>query len=90
MSSGNITAPLVSGAPLSLDATIPCTAVADPARRRGLVAVHQPAGPASNAGRNGLFIRATDVNITDRNVPVASVPRRTVLSAAPTTRLLRI
>ena len=82
---GNITAPLVSGAPLSLDATIPCTAVATLPAAGGLVLSTNPPG-GIDAGRNGLFIRATatDVSVAIRDTVAAVAPRAVVNSGACT------
>ncbi|BBZ65011.1 arabinosyltransferase B [Mycolicibacterium insubricum] len=82
---GNITAPLVSGAPLSLDATIPCTAVATLPAAGGLVLSTNPPG-GIDAGRNGLFIRATatDVSVAIRDTVAAVAPRAQVNSGACT------
>ena len=82
---GNITAPLVSGAPLSLDATIPCTTVATLPANGGLVLSTNPPG-GIDAGRNGLFIRATatDVSVAIRDTVAAVAPRAAVNSGACT------
>ena len=54
---GQITAPLVSGAPLALDVSIPCRTVASLPAAGGLVfSTVPPAG--IDASRNGLFVRA--------------------------------
>lgn len=54
---GDITAPLVSGAPASLDVSIPCSAIATP-RRRPVVWVFATNPPNGiDASRNGLFVR---------------------------------
>ena len=54
---GNITAPLVSGAPASLDISIPCSAIASLPPAGGLVFATNPAD-GIDASRNGLFVRA--------------------------------
>ena len=53
----SVTAPLVSGAPRSLDVVIPCRTVATLPADGGLVFSTIPPG-GIEAGRNGLFIRA--------------------------------
>ena len=54
---GDITAPLVSGAPLSLDVSIPCTVVDTLPPSGGVVFSTNPAA-GIDAARNGLFVRA--------------------------------
>ena len=55
---GDITAPLVSGAPEALDVSIPCSAIATLPAAGWLVFATNPAD-GIDAARNGLFIRAT-------------------------------
>ena len=76
---GNVTAPLVSGAPRSLDAVIPCRAVATLPADGGLVFSTIPPG-GIEAGRNGLFVRAdTDhVTVAFRDSVAAVAPRAAV------------
>ena len=73
---GNVTAPLISQAPVSLNATIPCAAIRSLPPRGGLVVGLAPP-KGKDAALNSLFVTATAdrVDITDRNVVVASVPR---------------
>ncbi|MCG5432966.1 arabinosyltransferase domain-containing protein [Mycobacterium sp. MYCO198283] len=72
---GDLTAPLVSGAPQSLDVSIPCRAIATLPADGGLVfATVPPAG--IDASRNGLFVRA------DKNVVVVAF-RDSVAAVAP-------
>ncbi|MCV7382365.1 arabinosyltransferase [Mycolicibacter longobardus] len=53
----DVTAPLVSGAPRSLDITIPCSAIASLPEKGGLVLSTVPAGGV-DATAHGLFVRA--------------------------------
>ena len=80
---GNVTAPLIAQAPVSLTASIPCSVIGELPPSGGLVLGTAPA-KGKQATLNALMVTATatDVNITDRNVPVASVPRRMVLGSA--------
>ncbi|MCW2556220.1 MAG: arabinosyltransferase, partial [Mycobacterium sp.] len=81
-----ITAPLVSGAPLALDASIPCQAVATLPQTGGLVfSTVPPAGIDSS--RNGLFVRANadTVVVAFRDSVAAVAPRQAVQSGACST-----
>ena len=72
----DITAPLVSGAPLALDVSIPCTAIATLPAPGGLVfSTIPPAG--IDASRNGLFVRANadTVVVAFRDTVAAVAPR---------------
>lgn len=76
---GDLTAPLVSGAPRALDVAIPCRAIATLPADGGLVfSTIPPAGIA--AGRNGLFVRANadDVVVAFRDSVAAVAPRAAV------------
>ncbi|MCB0924445.1 MAG: arabinosyltransferase domain-containing protein [Mycobacterium sp.] len=78
---GNVTAPLVSGAPQSLEASIPCTAVASLPAAGGLVfGTNPPDG--IDASRNGLVVRATanSVFVAFRD-SVAAVAQRSAVAA---------
>lgn len=80
---GDITAPLVSGAPRSLDVTIPCRTVASLPADGGLVfSTIPPAG--IDAGRNGLFVNANAdvVYVAFRDTVAAVAPRDAVDSGA--------
>jgi arabinosyltransferase A len=79
----NITAPLVSGAPQSLDVSIPCTAVKTLPPAGGLVFSTIPSG-GIDATRNGLFVRATadTVFVAFRDTVTAVAPRAAVSSGA--------
>lgn len=80
---GDVTAPLVSGAPLTLDVSIPCRAVASLPASGGLVfSTIPPAG--IDASRNGLFVRANadTVVVAIRDSVAAVAPRAAVASGA--------
>ena len=72
----DVTAPLVSGAPLAFNATIPCSAMASLPPDGGLVLSTVP--PAGiDASRNGLFVRANaDAVIVAFRDSVAAVATR--------------
>ncbi len=79
----DVTAPLVSGTPQALDATIPCRAVATLPASGGLVFSSVP--PAGiDASRSGVFVRANaDVVVVAFRDSVAAVaPRAAVDSGA--------
>lgn len=82
---GDITAPLVSGAPASLDVSIPCAAIATLPPAGGLVFATNPAN-GIDASRNGLFVRATadSVFVAFRDTVAAVAPRAAVTSGACT------
>jgi arabinosyltransferase B len=79
----NVTAPLISQAPVTMTATVPCDVIRAMPPAGGMVL-----GTAPKAGKqaalNGLFVNVNSqrVDITDRNVVVASVPRARVVGAA--------
>ncbi|MGB8506014.1 MAG: arabinosyltransferase, partial [Mycobacterium sp.] len=75
----DVTAPLVSGAPLALDVTIPCTAVATLPRSGGLVFSTIPAA-GTDASKYGLFVRANAdaVVVAFRDSVAAAAPRTAV------------
>ncbi len=78
-----VTAPLVSGAPLAIDVTIPCQAIATLPDEGGLVfSTIPPAG--IDASRNGLFVRANAdvVVVAFRDTVAAVAPRADVASGA--------
>lgn len=82
----DITAPLVSGAPQSLDVAIPCQAIATLPAAGGLVfSTIPPAGIDSS--RNGLFVQAnTDtVVVAFRDTVAAVAPRAAINSGACST-----
>lgn len=78
---GDITAPLVSGAPRALDVSVPCRAIATLPAAGGLVlSTIPPAG--IEASRNGLFVRAnTDVVVVAFRDSVAAVAPRPAVAA---------
>ena len=80
---GEITAPLVSGAPASLDVSIPCTAIATMPPAGGLVFATNPAN-GIDASRNGLFVRATpdSVFVAFRDTVAAVAPRTAIASGS--------
>ncbi|TFV56739.1 arabinosyltransferase [Mycobacterium sp. PS03-16] len=73
---GDLTAPLVSGAPQALDVTIPCPAIATLPADGGLVFATNPPGGIA-ASRNGLFVRANadTVVVAFRDTVAAVAPR---------------
>ncbi len=76
----DITAPLVSGAPLALDITIPCQAIATLPAEGGLVLSTVPR--ESDATKGGLFVRASrDVVFVAFRDSVAAVAQRAAVSA---------
>ncbi|WP_197379138.1 arabinosyltransferase domain-containing protein [Mycolicibacterium mengxianglii] len=79
----DVTAPLVSGAPLTLDISVPCQAVATLPADGGVVISTVPAG-GIDAGRNGLFVRANarSVFVVFRDTVAAVAPRPAVESGA--------
>ena len=77
----DITAPLVSGAPLALDVSIPCQAIATLPAAGGLVFSTVPPG-GIDASRNGLFVRANaDVVVVAFRDSVAAVAPRPAVAA---------
>ncbi|WP_155928001.1 arabinosyltransferase domain-containing protein [Mycolicibacterium sp. CBMA 234] len=76
----NVTAPLISQTPVSLKATIPCEALRTLPPSGGLVFGTVPKD-GKQAALNGLLVNvsSTRVDITDRNVVIASVPRLKVI-----------
>lgn len=80
---GDVTAPLVSGAPRSLDVTIPCRTVATLPADGGLVFSTIPPG-GIDAGRNGLFVNANAdvVYVAFRDTVATVAPRDAVDSGA--------
>ena len=72
----NVTAPLISQAPVSLSITVPCEAIRSMPPKGGLVlGLAPPKG--KDAALNSLFVTVTAqrVDITDRNVVIASISR---------------
>ena len=79
----DITAPLVSGAPLALDISIPCQAIATLPADGGLVLSTVPKD-ATDATKSGLFVRATAdvVFVAFRDSVAAVAPRPAVAAGA--------
>jgi arabinosyltransferase B len=79
----NVTAPLISQAPVSMSVTVPCDVIRAMPPRGGVVLGTAPKN-GKQAALQSLFITVTAqrVDITDRNVVVASVPRARVAGAA--------
>lgn len=75
----NVSAPLISQAPVSLDITVPCEVIRSMPTKGGLVLGLAPPD-GKDAALNSLFVTVTAqrVDITDRNVVIASVPRTEV------------
>lgn len=82
----DVTAPLVSGAPRTLDVSIPCAAVASLPPEGGLVFSTIPER-GIDASRNGLFVRANAdivfVAFRDSVAAAAPAPTSTPAPAAP-------
>jgi arabinosyltransferase B len=72
----NVTSPLISQVPVSMTATVPCAVIRSMPADGGMVLGTAPA-EGKQAALNGLFVNVTDerVDVTDRNVVVASVDR---------------
>lgn len=72
----NVTAPLISQAPVSLTATVPCDVIRAMPPEGGMVMGLAPQ-KGKDAALNSLFVTVTGkrVDITDRNVVIASVAR---------------
>ena len=82
----DVTAPLVSGAPMALDVSIPCQTIATLPPAGGLVFSTVPPG-GIEASRNGLFVRANAnaVVVAFRDSVATVAPRRAVASGACST-----
>lgn len=82
----DVTAPLVSGAPQSLDISIPCQAIATLPAEGGLVLSTIPPG-GIDATRNGLFVRAyaDSVLVVFRDTVATVAPRDAVDAGACST-----
>jgi arabinosyltransferase A len=82
----DVTAPLVSGAPLALDVSIPCQAIGTLPATGGLVFSTIPPGGIA-ASRNGLVVRANAdaVVVAFRDSVAAVAPRPAVASGACST-----
>ncbi|AFM19671.1 PMT family glycosyltransferase, 4-amino-4-deoxy-L-arabinose transferase [Mycolicibacterium chubuense NBB4] len=75
----NVTAPLISQAPVSLTATVPCSVIRDMPAKGGLVLGTAPA-QGRDATLNAMLVNVTTsrVDVIVRNVVVASVNRARV------------
>lgn len=79
----NVSAPLISQAPVSLDITVPCEVIRSMPTKGGLVlGLAPPEG--KDAALNSLFVTVTAqrVDITDRNVVIASLPRTEIVGTS--------
>lgn len=76
----DVTAPLITQTPVTMTATIPCQVIRDLPPSGGLVLGTAPA-KGKEAALNALLVNVTSqrVDITDRNVVVASVTRQKVV-----------
>ncbi len=77
----NVTAPLISLTPVTMSATVPCDVIRSMPPSGGMVFGTAPKN-GKQAALQGLFVTVTTqrVDVTDRNVVVASVPRTRVAS----------
>ena len=77
----NVTSPLISLTPVSMSATVPCDVIRSMPPSGGMVLGTAPKN-GKQAALQGLFVTVGTqrVDITDRNVVVASVPRARVAS----------
>jgi arabinosyltransferase B len=77
----NVTAPLISQVPVTMNVTIPCDVIRSMPPSGGLVLGTAPKD-GKQATLNALLVNVNSqrVDITDRNVVVASVPRARVVS----------
>ncbi len=77
----DVTSPLISQAPVSMTITVPCDVIRGLGPQGGLVLGTAPKD-GKQATLNGLFVNVNTsrVDVTDRNVVVASVPRAQVVS----------
>ncbi len=79
----SVTAPLISLTPVDVTATVPCSVVRGLPPGGGVVLSTAPKN-GKDAALNALFVVATSqrVDVTDRNVVIASVPRDQAAGAA--------
>jgi arabinosyltransferase B len=77
----NVTAPLISQTPVTMSVTVPCEVIRSMPPNGGVVLSTAPKN-GKQAALQSLFVTVTSqrVDITDRNVVVASVPRARVAS----------
>ncbi len=78
----SVTAPLISLTPVQLTATVPCSAVSGLPPDGGVVLSTAPK-KGKDAALNALFVvtHGQRIDVTDRNVVIASVPRDQAMSA---------
>src|SRR5687767_10107656 len=78
----SVTAPLISQVPVTMTATVPCDVIRSLPPSGAMVLGTAPQD-GKEAALNALFVNVTAqrVDITDRNVVVASVPRARVFGA---------
>jgi arabinosyltransferase B len=78
----SVTAPLITQTPVTMSITVPCDVIRTMPPAGGVVLGTAPAD-GKQAALNALFVNVTTsrVDITDRNVVVASVPRAKVVGA---------
>lgn len=76
---GSVTAPLISQTPISMSVKAPCALVRQLPAEGGTLLATAPA-KGKDAALNGLFITVTEkrVDVTDRNVVLATAPRAKV------------
>ncbi|MDT5391828.1 MAG: arabinosyltransferase, partial [Mycobacterium sp.] len=81
----NVTAPLITQTPVNMTVTVPCDVIRRMPPSGGMVLGTAPAD-GKQAALNALFVNvtATRVDITDRNVVVASAPRAKVAGTGAT------
>ncbi|WP_454561860.1 arabinosyltransferase domain-containing protein [Mycobacterium haemophilum] len=77
----NVTAPLISQTPVALSVTVPCDVIRSMPPPGGMILGTAPKD-GKQAGLQALFVTVTSarVDVTDRNVVIASVPRAEVAS----------
>ncbi|MGX9675225.1 arabinosyltransferase domain-containing protein [Mycobacterium sp. HM-7] len=84
----NVTAPLISQTPVTMKATIPCDVLRTLPPSGGLVFGTVPKD-GKQAALNGLLVNVSSsrVDITDRNVVIASVPRLKAIGSPGCSRI---
>jgi arabinosyltransferase B len=87
----DVTAPLISQVPVTMTVTVPCEVIRSMPPNGGMVLGTAPKG-GKQAALNSLFVNVTRqrVDITDRNVVVASVQRARVVGGGGTPGCSRI
>ncbi|WP_375484716.1 arabinosyltransferase domain-containing protein [uncultured Mycobacterium sp.] len=78
----NVTAPLISQTPVTMTVTVPCGVVRSMPPHTAMLLGTAPKN-GKDAALQGLFVNVTKdrVDVTDRNVVIASVPRNLVAGA---------